>query len=88
MKLKDLKKQLDKLSKEQLEQELSYNSEEFCISGIVKQLKRAKGNLYYTGEDDPAQLYTRKQLVDEGFEKEDIDSFTIEIKKGELFLEL
>lgn len=88
MKLKDFKKILDKLTPEQLEKDLIYDSEEFCISGTVKSLKRAKSNLYYTGEDDPARLYTKKELIEEGFEKEDIEGFDIEIKKGDFFIEL
>ena len=88
MKLKDFKKVLDKMTKEELEQELIYNSEENSISGTVSKLVKAKQNLYYTGEDDPAQIYTLKELKDEGYDNEDIESFEIEIPKGNYYIEL
>jgi len=86
MKLKDLKKQLDKLTKEQLNQELLYNSKEFSVSGVVKKLIKQRGNLYYDGGDDPATLYTLKELK-EGYDKDEIEEFTIEIPKGAFVLE-
>lgn len=88
MKLKDFKKVLDKMTKEELDQELIYNSEEYSISGNVSKLVKAKQNLYYTGEDDPAQLYTLKELKDEGFDKEDIEGFEIEVPKGRYYIDL
>ena len=88
MKLKELKKALDNLTPEQLEKELIYNSEDLSISGQVKAFKKAKANLYYTGEDDPAQLYTKNQLLEDGHDKEDIEGFDIEIHKGDFFIEL
>lgn len=87
MKLKDLKKKLDKMSKEELEQELIYNSENYSMSGRVTGLKKARVNLYYTGEDDPAQVYTKKQLKDDGYDEEEIAGFEIEIPKGRYFIE-
>jgi hypothetical protein len=88
MKLKDLKKWVNSLSDVQLEQYLLYNSDEYSISGKVNKIEKAKTNLYYTGEDDPAQLYTLKQLKDEGYEKEDIDGFEIEIPKDSFFIKI
>lgn len=88
MKLKQLKKALDKLTPEQLEKELIYNSEDLSSSGHVKAFKKAKANLYYTGEDDPAHLYTKSQLLNEGHDIEDIEGFDIEISKGDFFIEL
>lgn len=87
MKLKDLKKQLDKLTKEQLEQELFYNSEEYSVSGVVNKIARAKANLYTTYEDDPAPLYTKKQLKEQGMDNEEIEECDIEIPKGAFVLE-
>ena len=87
MKLKDLKKQLDKLSKEQLEQELLYNSKEYSLSGVVQKIARAKANLYNTHEDDPSTLYTLKELKEQGMDKEEIESCDIEIPKGAFVLE-
>lgn len=86
MKLKDLKKIIDKMSKEELEQPLIYNSDDLCISGKVSALKKARVDFYYTGEDDPSQLYTKKQLLEEGYDKEDIESFDIEIPKNSYYI--
>lgn len=88
MKLKDLKKKLDKMSKEELEQSLAYNSEEYSISGGVSDFKKASSNLYWTGDDDPSKLYTRTQLIEEGYSSEDIEEMVIEIPKGQYYLEL
>ena len=88
MKLKDFKKWVNNLTNEQLEQHLLYNSDEYSISGKVNKIEKAKSNLYYTGEDDPAQLYTMKQLKDDGFEKEDIEGFEIEIPKGSFYFKI
>lgn len=88
MKLKKLKKILDKLTPEQLEKDLSYNSEDLSISGQVKGLKKASADLYFTGEDDPSQLYTKNQLLENGHDKEEIESFDIEIRKGDFFIQL
>lgn len=87
MKLKDLKKQLDKLSEEQLEQEFFYNSQEYSVSGVVQKITRTKANLYNTYEDDPATLYTLKELKEQGLDKEEIESCDIEIPKGAFVLE-
>lgn len=88
MKLKDLKKWVNDLTDEQLEQPLLYNSEEYSISGEVDKIEKAKSNLYFTGEDDPAQLYTKKQLLEDGYDKEDIEEFEIEIPKGGFFIKV
>lgn len=87
MKLKDLKRIINKMTPEQLEQKLLYNSENYSMSGPVTGIKRAKGNLYYTGEDDPAQLYTRKQLTEDGYDKQDIEGFEVEIPRGAYYIE-
>lgn len=88
MKLKDFKKWVNSLTDEQLEQDLLYNSDEYSISGKVEKIEKAKANLYYTGEDDPAQLYTMKELKEDGWEKEDIEGFEIEIPKGSFYIKI
>lgn len=87
MKLKELKKILDKLTPEQLEQKLAYMSQEYGLSGAVNKITKAKSNLYWNGDDDPSELFTKKQLLEEGYDKEEIDEMTIEIKKGEFYFE-
>lgn len=86
MKLKTLKKLLDRLTKEELEQELLYNSEDHCMSGIVQTVVKARANLYYMGDDDPSTLVTLKYLKEEGYDKEDIESMDIEIPKGSFYI--
>ncbi len=88
MKLKDFKKWVNSLTDEQLEQNLLYNSDEYSISGKVNKIEKAKSNLYYTGEDDPAELYTLKQLKEEGYDKEEIEDFEIEIPKGSFYIKI
>ena len=87
MKLKELKKWIDKLTDEQLEQELLYNSKEHSISGVVHKITRSKANLYNTYEDDPATLYTLKELREQGMDNEEIEGCDIEIKRGDYVIE-
>ena len=84
-KLKDLKKALDKMTKEELNQPLLYVSDDLCLSGTIIGIGKARATLYNTFEDDPAELYTMKQLK-ERYDKEEIESFEIEIKKGDFVM--
>ena len=87
MKIKDVKNLLNKFSDKELEQDFLYNSESHCISGAVKSLTKAKSDLYYTGDDDPAKLYTKKQLKDElSYDAEEIEQCTVEIPKGAFYI--
>ena len=84
-KLKDLKAALDKMSKDELNKPILYSSENLCVSGVVLGIGKSKANLYYTGEDDPSELYTMKQLKEE-YDKEEIEGFPIEIAKGDFVI--
>lgn len=87
MKLKHVKKLLDSLSKEELEQDLIYSSDEYSISGVVHEISKAKHDLYYNGDDDPSSLYTKNQLKNElGLDKYEINSCIIEIPKGSVVI--
>ncbi len=86
MTLKDLKNILDKMSDHELNQELIYNSADSYLSGPVTGLVKAEENLYYNSEDDPSPLYTKKQLLDEGYDEEDIDGLEIEVPKGYYYI--
>ena len=86
LKLKDLKKALDKMTKEELNQTIVYSSENLCLSGTVTGIGKAKATLYNTFDDDPAELYTMKQLKENGYDKEDIEGFAIEINKGDFVI--
>jgi len=88
IKLRDIKKIFDKLSEKELDQHLLYNSEHYSVSGVVTKIKKASVDLYYIGDDDPARLYTKKQLKEElEMDAEEIKKCEIEIPKGALVLE-
>lgn len=87
MKAKHLKEFLEKLTPEQLNQNVVYNSKDQCISGIIKDAFIQREDLLYTGEDDPAELYTVKQLKEDGYDAEDIEGMDIEIPKGSIVIE-
>ena len=84
--LNDLKKLVNSLSEEALKQPLLYNSTELSVSGVIQSIEKAQHDLYYTGEDDPAALYTKKQLLRDGMDIEEIESFDIEIPKGSYYI--
>lgn len=86
MKLKDLKKILDKMTPEQLKEDFLYNSETYSVSGVVEAFVKAKQDLYYTGDDDLATLYTKAQLKAEGHDNEEIEDMAIEIEKGSFYV--
>ena len=86
LKLKDLKKALDKMTKEELNQQIVYVSDDLCLSGTVTGIGKAKATLYNTFDDDPAELQTMKQLKENGYDKEDIEGFAIEINKGDFVI--
>jgi len=87
MKLKNLKVILDKLSAKELEQPLLYNSKTYSISGEVSKVEKAKVALYWTGEDDPSQLYTKSELKNElGLDAYDIAGCKVEIPVGAIVI--
>jgi len=57
MKLKDVKRMLDKMSREELEHDLVVIAD--GTQSGVGVAKKAKCALYWTGEDDPSELKTR-----------------------------
>jgi hypothetical protein len=87
MKLKDVKKKLDKMSKEQLNQQLIVVASNKTLSG-VGDAKIARTNLLWNGDDDPSELRTKAELLDEGYDKKDISEMEIEVKRGDLYIEL
>lgn len=88
MKLRFFKKWVNSLTNAQLEQHLLYNSKELSISGKVEKIEKAKTNLYYTGEDDPAELYTKKQLSEQGMDSEEIEECEVMIPKGSFYIKI
>jgi hypothetical protein len=87
MKLRELKKFVNSLTEDQLDKPVIYNSKRYSLSGVIEMIKKAPGNLYNTGEDDPAELYTRKQLKEHGYDNEEIEEMDIEIQKGDIVIE-
>lgn len=86
MQLKELKEILDSMSIEQLKQELVMFAFNKTISGYPE-VEFAEEDLYYTGEDDPSELFTLSELEDQ-YEQDEIDDMEIIINKGNLFIEL
>ena len=76
MKLKDLKKWVNSLTNEQLEQDLLYNSEEYSISGKVHKIEKAKQDLDNL-QNSPAALekFARERYL---MKKDGEDIFIIE----------
>jgi len=87
MKLKDLRSILNKLTKEQLDQELIAISDDKTQSCCAS-LEKSKTHLIYDGNDDPSELRSRKELIEDGYSKEEIEEMEIAIKKGEFYIEV
>lgn len=87
MKLKELKRKLNKLSKEQLNQDFIVIASDKTLSGFGL-AKVSNANLIYTGDDDPCQLVTKQSLIDDDYEKDDIAGMEVIIKKGQFYVEL
>ncbi|PZR19449.1 MAG: hypothetical protein DI539_13980 [Flavobacterium psychrophilum] len=87
MKLKELKLWLSKLSDEELEKELLYNSMDYGISGTVSEINRSDNNLYYVG-DEPVLLHTEDELKQRGYSDNQISGLDVEIPRGCYYIEL
>jgi len=87
MKLKDLKKKLDKLSKKQLEQDFIVIAQERTLSGFGE-ARVSKSHLYWEGDDDPSNLYTKTELLEMDYDKEDIEGMELIIQRGQFYIEL
>jgi hypothetical protein len=87
MKLKDLKKKLNKLSKEQLEQDFIVIAQERTLSGHGE-ARVSNANLINSGDDDPCELVTKQSLIDDDYDKEEIEEMELVIRKGQFYVEL
>lgn len=88
MKLKDVKKILDKLTAVELQQDFQFISNELCESGLVATFSKLKSDLYYSWGDDPCSLRTRKELIDDGLDKEEIEMCDLQFQKGQYVINL
>ena len=87
MKLKDLKKKLDKMSKEQLNQDLIVVASNKTLSGLGD-AKTSNSHLIWTGDDDPCELRTKTELIEDGYDKEEIAVMEIMVERGGFYIEL
>lgn len=87
MKLKELQLWLNKLSDEELEKELLYNSMDYGISGPVNEINKNEDNLYYVG-DDPVLLHTSEELKQRGYSEKQISALEIQVPNGCYYFEL
>lgn len=87
MKLKELKRKLNKLSEEQLKQDFIVVAANKTLSGFGE-ARISNSNLINTGEGDPCELVTKQSLIDDGYDKEYIDDYDVVIKKGQFYVEL
>ena len=86
MKLKQLKKMLDKLSKEELENDLIVLANDRHLSG-VGEAKKSREKLFYDGSDDPCQLKNLSEMKEE-YDKEEIEGMEVVLNRGDFFIEL
>lgn len=86
MKLRQLKKILNKMSEEQLGQDLLIIACDRTISGFGD-VKKSKSNLYYDGEDDPSTLKTMAELKN-SYDSDELDGFELVAKRGSFFIEM
>ncbi len=84
----DIKKQLDTLSPDQLNEEAVFMTQDREQSGLITSAYVVKETLYNTGESDPCELRTRKELKQEGYSASDIRYFDVAFEKGSFIIEL
>lgn len=88
MKWIELKKIINKFTDEQLNQNVIFSNEENSTSGVLNPPIKCKADLMNTFEDDPCPLYTRKQLREMDFEKDEIEGCGVEIAKGNYYFKI
>jgi hypothetical protein len=84
----DLKKKLNKLSKEELKKDAIFITDCKTQSGVINVAKKLPATLFNTFDDDPNELKTRKQLKEDGMDAEEIEQCSDEFIKGEFFIEI
>lgn len=87
MKLKELKKIINSLSAEELEQDLVAISDDLTQS-CVADFKKAKTNLIYSGDDDPCELQSTSQLREAGYTNDCIAGMELIVRKGQYFIDV
>jgi hypothetical protein len=87
MKLRDFKNWINKLSEEELDKDLMYNSIDYGITGNVNEITKSDHALYFVG-DEPALLHTKEELLKRGFSEKEIAKFEVEIPEGCYYFEI
>lgn len=87
MKLSVLKNILDRMSENELSQDLMVVAQNKTLSGHGLAVK-SKVNLIYSGDDDPCELKTELELIDEGFDNEEINKMKAVVKTGGFYIQL
>tara|TARA_R110001632_G_C11055457_1_gene385171 strand:- start:72 stop:335 length:264 start_codon:yes stop_codon:yes gene_type:complete len=86
MKLKQLKKILNSLGDNELKEDLIIISNEKTYSNFGD-AKKSKSHLINVGDDDPCELCTKTELIEDGYSKEEIEEFDVVIKRGQFYIE-
>jgi hypothetical protein len=85
MKLKDLKKKINKLSDAQLEQQFIVIAQEKTLSGYGE-ARVSNANLIDTNEG--GELVTKQSLKDDGYTTEEVEECDVVIARGQFYIEL
>lgn len=83
MTVRELKKVLEGFSEEDLDKHVGYHFPDMCCSGFIIGFNSAPEDLYYDGMDDPSDLKTREELLEDYTEREIDGNFIIEIHQGD-----
>lgn len=81
MTIRELKEKINNLPDSYLDKPVGFTSE--YESGFVKDFTIQEEDLYWLGDDDPSQLYTKKFLISDGWLEEEIDDVLIEVHAGD-----
>lgn len=84
MRIQEFKDWINSLPESEMDKELGYYSD--FASGFVNEVAIAEQDLYYLDTEDPSLLYTYDQLIEDGYEEEEIESLDIEIFKGDYLI--
>lgn len=88
MNWKQIKEKVSKMTKDELEQDVIFSSEEYSISGVVKNICKASFDLLYDGEDHPSKLISASEAKRNGMDAEEIEMLSVEIPKGTFYIKL
>lgn len=79
--IRELKEKLNSLDESHLNKNVGFKSQ--YESGFVDTFVIQDEDLYWLGDDDPSELYTKNQLLEMNYDEEEIDTMLIEIHKGD-----